>query len=148
MSKLARDHRNSDVIKIQIARKQLNLTDEEYQTILQSKGGVLSSKDLDHEGRKRVLAYMERLGFKPKASATSKRPARPTPSADALPLVRRIRAQLISLDRKPDEYADGIAKQMLGAEAPQFFEWLHLRDLERVSQALTYQQNRTGAPTK
>ena len=30
MSKLARDHRNSDVIKIQIARKQLNLTDEEY----------------------------------------------------------------------------------------------------------------------
>jgi hypothetical protein len=28
--------------------------------------------------------------------------------------VRRIRAQLISLDHKPDEYADGIAKQMLG----------------------------------
>jgi phage gp16-like protein len=148
MSKLARDHRNSDVIKIQIARKQLHLTDEEYLTILQTYGGVQSSKDLDHEGRKRVLAYLERLGFKPKAAASAKRPSRPTPSADALPLVRRIRAQLISLDRKPDSYADGIAKQMLGDAAPRFFEWLSPRDLEKVSQALTYQQNRTGAPTK
>lgn len=147
MSKLARDNRNSDVIKIQIARKQLHLTDEGYQTILQTYGGVQSSKDLDHDGRKRVLAYMERLGFKPKASPNSKRPARPTPSADALPMVRRIRAQLISLDRKPDDYADGIAKQMLGVAAPQFYEWLPLRDLERLSQILTHHQRRTGAPT-
>jgi phage gp16-like protein len=147
VSKLARDNRNSDVIKIQIARKQLQLTDEGYQTILQTYGGVQSSKDLDHEGRKRVLAYMERLGFKPKASPNAKRPSRPTPSVDALPMVRRIRAQLISLDRKPDDYADGIAKQMLGAAAPQFFEWLSLRDLDRLSQILTHHQRRTGAPT-
>ncbi|MDO8774275.1 MAG: hypothetical protein Q7K57_37290 [Burkholderiaceae bacterium] len=54
----------------------------------------------------------------------------------------------ISLDRKPDEYADGIAKQMLGDETPAFFEWCHVRDLDRISKALTYQQNRTGASTK
>jgi phage gp16-like protein len=148
MSKLARDHRNGDMIKIQIAKKQLNLSDEEYRSILLGRGGVESSKDLDHAGRKRVLEYLETLGFKPKASANPKRPARPTPSADALPLVRRIRAQLISLDRKPDEYADGIAKQMFGDTTPEFFEWCHVRDLERISQALTYQQNRTGAKTK
>lgn len=148
MSKLARDHRNGDVIKIQIAKKELHLTDDEYRAILLSQGGAESSKDLDHAGRQRVLDYLKTLGFKPKAAANPKRPARPTPSADALPLVRRIRAQLISLDRKPDEYADGVAKQMLGTEAPEFFEWCHLRDLEGISKALTYQQNRMGANTK
>lgn len=148
MSNLARDHKNSAMVKIHIAKKQLNLTDEDYRTILQSKGGVSSSKDLDHAGRERVLAYFQKLGFKPKAATKSKRPARPTPSVDAALLVRRIRAQLISLDRKPDEYADGIAKQMLGTDAPQFFEWCHLRDLTKISQALAVEQNRKGAPTK
>ncbi|MDO8776239.1 MAG: regulatory protein GemA [Burkholderiaceae bacterium] len=148
MSKLARDHRNSDVIKIQIAKKELNLPDDQYRAILVAQGGVDSSKDLTHEGRQRVLAYLQKQGWKPKASTKPKRPARPTPKADALPLVKRIRAQLISLDRLPDTYADGIAKQMFGDAAPQFFEWCPIRDLERISQALTYQQKRTGAATK
>lgn len=147
MSNLARDHRNSAIVKIQIAKKQLNLTDEDYRAILIAKGGTDSSTKLDHEGRQRVLSYFETLGWKPKAGVKTKRPERPTPSSDALPLVRRIRAQLISLDRLPDEYADGIAKQMLGDAAPQFFEWCHCRDLEKISQALSYQQNRTGAAT-
>lgn len=148
MSKLARDHRNSDMVKIHIAKKQLGLADEDYRAILLTQGGADSSKGLDHSGRQRVLTYFKFLGFKPVAAIKSKRPARPTPSADALPLVRRIRAQLISLDRLPDDYADGIAKQMLQDAAPQFFEWCHVRDLEKISQALTYQQRRTGAPTK
>lgn len=146
MSKLARDHRNSDLAKIHLAKKALAMTDEDYRAMLWTQGRVHSAADLDHTGRQRVLAHLKACGFKPAASKTANRPARPTPSADALPLVRRIRAQLISLDRKPDTYADGIAKQMLGDEAPQFFEWCHVRDLERISQALTYQQNRTGAP--
>jgi phage gp16-like protein len=148
MSNLARDHRNSAIVKIQIAKKQLSLTDEDYRAILKSQGGVDSSKKLDHDGRQRVLTYLETLGFKPKASGKTKRPSRPTPSTDALPLVRKIRAQLISLNRLPDEYADGIARQMLADETPKFFEWCNIRDLERISQALAYQQKRTGAPTK
>lgn len=148
MSNLARDHRNSDISKIHIAKKQLNLSEEEYRSILSGRGGADSAKDLDYSGRKCVLAYFEKRGFKPKASATTKRPSRPTPSADALPLVRRIRAQLISLDRLPDAYADGIAKQMLGEAAPKFFEWCHPADLYRISQALGVEQNRKGAPTK
>jgi phage gp16-like protein len=152
MSKLARNHRNSDLVKIHIAKKQLNLSDDEYRAILSGRGGADSAKDLDHAGRQRVLDYFKTRGFKPKAgasaSAGAKRPARPTPSVDALPLVRRIRAQLISLDRLPDEYADGIAQQMLGQDAPQFFEWCSLPDLGRISQALTYQQKREGAPEK
>ena len=160
MSKLARNHRNSDLVKIHIAKKQLDLSDDEYRAILSGRGGADSAKDLDHAGRQRVLDYFKTRGFKPKASASAsagagasasasaKRPARPTPSADALALVRRIRAQLISLGRLPDEYADGIAKQMLQEAAPQFFEWCSLHDLGRISQALTYQQKREGAQTQ
>lgn len=148
MSKLARDHRNSDLAKIHVAKKQLCMTEEDYRAMLWTQGRVESASDLDHIGRQRVLEHLKACGFKPVASVKTNRPKRPTPSSDALPLVKRIRAQLISLDRKPDEYADGIAKQMLGDEAPKFFEWCHPRDLDQISKALTYQQNRTGAPTK
>lgn len=141
MSKLARDHKNGDFIKIQIAKKQLNLSDEDYRAILVSKGGVDSSKDLDHDGRQRVLAYFETLGFKPKSPASAKRPSRPTPSPDKVKLVRRIRAQLISLNRLPDSYADGIAHQMFGL---QFYEWATPSQLHAISAALGVEQRKKG----
>jgi len=37
---------------------------------------------------------------------------------------------------------------MLGDTAPKFFEWCHLTDLYRISQALGVEQNRKGAPKK
>ncbi len=145
MSNLARDHKNSAMIKIHIAKKQLNLADEDYRAILIAKGGVSSSKDLDHAGRDRVLAYFQTLGFKPKAAANPKRPTRPTPAPEKLKLVRRIRAQLISLDRLPDTYADGIAKQMFGVD---FYEWATPEQLHKISAALGVQQAKKGVPTK
>ena len=145
MSTLARDHKNSAMVKIHIAKKQLNLDDETYRTILASKGGVSSSKDLDHAGRERVLTYFQKLGFKPKAAANPKRPARPTPAPEKLKLVRRIRAQLISLDRLPDTYADGIAKQMFSVD---FYEWATPEQLHKISAALGVQQVKKGVPTK
>lgn len=147
MSKLARDHRNADLAKIHVAKKQLQMTDEDYRAMLWTQGRVHTASELDHAGRQRVLDHLRACGFKPVATAKTRRPKRPTPSADALPLVRRIRAQLISLDRKPDEYADGIAKQMLQDQAPEFFEWCHPRDLHKISQALGVEQQRKGAPT-
>lgn len=147
MSKLARDNRNADIKKIHVAKRQLNMSDEDYRAMLWTQGRVHSSSDLDFAGRRNVLDYLRSLGFKPAAAKKSARPKRPTPSSDALPLVRRIRAQLISLDRKPDEYADGIAKQMLGDSAPEFFEWCTPHDLHKISQALGIEQRRRGAPT-
>jgi phage gp16-like protein len=140
--------RNADLAKIHVAKKQLGMSEDDYRAMLWTQGRVTSSKDLDHAGRAKVLDYLKQVGFKAAAAKSIKRPSRPTPSADALPLVRRIRAQLISLGRLPDTYADGVAKQMLGDDAPQFFEWCTPSVLTRISQALTYQQNRTGAPTK
>lgn len=149
MSKLARDNRNRDIKVIQIARRQLALSDDDYYTIIASVGGgVRSSTELDALGRARVLAHLAKLGFKVMTKPTStRRPRRPQPAPDRLPLVRRIRAQLISLDRKPDEYADGIVKQMLGDQAPEFYEWCEPRDLHKVSQALGIEQHRRGAAT-
>jgi len=99
MSKLARDHRNAELGKIHLAKKDLCMTDEEYRAMLWSVGRVNSAKDLDYAGRH-------------------------------------------------DEYADGIARQMLGADAPQFFEWLHTDALHRLSAALGVEQRRKGAPTR
>jgi phage gp16-like protein len=148
MSKVARDNRNRDITLIQIGRRQLCLTDENYYAIIRAQGGAESSKDLDAIGRAKVLAYLTRLGFKPTSKpGTPKRPRRPDPAPDRKPLVRRIRAQLISLGHKPDEYADGIVKQMLGAEAPEYFEWCEPRDLYKLSQALGVEQQRRGAAT-
>lgn len=145
MSKLARDHRNSDLVKIHIAKKQLGLADPDYRAILISKGGADSSKDLDHAGRQRVLDYLKTLGFKPSAAKQTKRPARPTPAPEKLKLIRRIRAQLISLDRLPDTYADGIAHQMFGL---QFYEWGTPDQLHAITAALGVMQRKQGVPTQ
>jgi phage gp16-like protein len=149
MGKLARDNRNREITIIQIARRQLQLPDVQYYDLLRELGGgATSSKDLDAIGRSAVIKHMKVLGFLPTQSRSTKRPRRPLPSSDRLPLVRRIRAQLISLDHKPDEYADGVAKQMLGENAPEYFEWCEPRDLLKISQALGVEQQRKGAPTR
>lgn len=145
MSKLARDHRNTDLAKIHLAKKALGMSDEDYRAMLWTHGRVDSAAKLDHAGRQRVLAHFRACGFKPIPSENTKRPKRPTPSTDALPMVRRIRAQLISLGNLPDTYADGIAQQMLGQHAPEFFEWCTPHDLYRITQALGVEQQRKGA---
>lgn len=143
MSKLARDHRNSDLAKIHVAKKSLGMSDEDYRAMLWTQGRVTTAADLDHVGRQRVLDHLKACGFKPSASKTAKRPARPTPAPEKIKLVRRIRAQLISLDHLPDTYADGIAKQMFGLE---FYEWATPDQLHAITAALAVEQRRKGVP--
>lgn len=145
MSKLARDHRNTDLAKIHVAKKQLGMTEDDYRAMLWTQGRVKTSSDLDHAGRQRVLDHLKACGFKPVASAQTKRPARPTPAPDKLKLIRRIRAQLISLGNLPDTYGDGIAKQMFGL---QFYEWATHDQLHSITAALAAEQRKKGAPTK
>lgn len=145
MSKLARDHRNADLAKIHVAKKQLNMSDDDYRAMLWTQGRVHSSKDLDHAGRASVLDYLKAIGFKAEAKASTRRRQRPTPAPEKLKLVRRIRAQLISLKNLPDTYADGISKQMYGVE---FYEWCNPDQLHAISAALAAQQRKLGAPTQ
>jgi hypothetical protein len=153
MSKLARDNRNRDIRRIHTMQRALGQSPADAESLKLSVTGVSSSADMSHEQRARYIRHLQGLvdalpRDKAAKAPTKARPRRPTPSADAAPLVRRIRAQLISLDRLPDAYADGIAKQMLGDQAPKFFEWCQTRDLYKISQALGVEQQRKGAPTK
>lgn len=146
-----RDLRSSDLAKIHIAKKELGLSADDYTALLRAVCQVDSASKLDVAGRAKLLAHFRKIGWKPGASSGGRpatvsrpRPSRPTPSVDAAPLVRRIRAQLISLGNLPDSYADGIAHQMLGEQAPKYFEWCHLTDLYKISQALGVEQRRKG----
>jgi len=61
MSKLARDNRNRDLTAIHVAKRTHGLTDEVYRQILMSQTGVDSARDLDYEGRQKVLKYLNSL---------------------------------------------------------------------------------------
>ena len=89
------------------------MSDDDYSAMLGRRGRVHTSKDLDHIGDASVLDYLKAIGFKPVWKLDAK--GLPARSADKLKVMRPIRAQLMSVDHKPDTYADGIArKQMSG----------------------------------
>lgn len=141
---------------IHIIKSRLGLSDDDYRFYLREACGKDSCKAMNPLELAKARQYFDNMANRSgapqatavAASAKAKRPKRPIPSPDKLPLVKRIRAQLISLGRKPDSYADGIAKQMLGDNCPTFFEWCHPADLTRITQALGFQQRREGAATK
>lgn len=49
---------------LHVAKNRLGLTDGDYRSALSLYGGVESSKELQLEGFRNVLAYLERIGFK------------------------------------------------------------------------------------
>jgi phage gp16-like protein len=139
------DTRKRDLALIHIAKKQTDIAEETYRAKLQEIGGVSSSSDLDQKGRAAILAYFNTIGFKPTGTkGGAKRPKRPTPAPENAALCRKIRAQLISLGRLPDTYADGIAKQAFTVD---FYEWCTPEQLRKISTMLAAEQKRKGAAT-
>lgn len=137
--------RKRDLATIHIAKAAINLDDQTYRAKLLELGGVDSSSKLDQQGRARVIAYLKAAGWKPTATkGGSKRPKRPTPAPENVKLCKRIRAQLISLGKLPDTYADGISKQAFGVD---FYEWCTPDQLHKVSAMLAAEQRRKGAAT-
>jgi len=49
---------------IHVAKQQLGIVDEDYRAVLQRAAGVSSSRDLDETGFDKVMAELERLGFR------------------------------------------------------------------------------------
>jgi phage gp16-like protein len=85
----ASQHRRSMIAKIQIARQQLQIAEDDYRQIVLEESGETSLKTLDDARLDKVLARMKRLGFKPIPKAG----ARP---ADH-PVAKKARALWISL---------------------------------------------------
>lgn len=144
---MATDTRRRDLASIHIAKKATDIDDGTYRAKVQEIGGVSSAADLDQAGRAKLLAYFKSIGWQPtgtKGTGATQRPKRPTPAVEVAAQCRKIRAQLISLGRLPDTYADAIAKKSFGVD---FYEWLTPEQLHKLTAMLSFEQKRKGAPT-
>ena len=128
------NRRNAELAKIHLAKKQLQLDEETYRAMLWTVGRVQSARDLDAGGRARVLEHLEARGFRPH------RRGRSVPAGERVPLVRKIRAQLMTAKR-PDAYADGLARKMFGVDR---FEWCQPEQLRKIIAALAKDAGRHG----
>ncbi|WP_165669339.1 gp16 family protein [Metapseudomonas otitidis] len=127
---------------IQIARRQLDMDDDAYRAMLMRTAGVESSKALTPRQIGRVLAELERLGFKStspkKVPAKGRQTAEPAPERAAL--IGKIERQLAEAERTI-AYADGMARRMFKVER---VEWCDPDQLRRLVAALAYDAQRHG----
>ncbi|KZE34162.1 gp16 family protein [Crenobacter luteus] len=124
--------------KIHIAKKELGLDDATYRAMLQSVAGVSSSKDLSDAGVTRVLAHLQRCGWKPKAAA--KVGKKPSVGRGRQALVGKVEA-LLAEAKRPWCYAEAMAKRMFGVEK---VDWLEPEQLVKLVAALSYDAKRHG----
>lgn len=132
--------RNSDLAKIHIAKKQLGMDDETYRVMLRLHGSVDSSKDLDPAGAAKVLAHLNRCGFK----VTAKQGKRPVAAPGCGELMSKIEAQLADAGR-PWSYVDSMSKRMFAVDK---VSWLNSEQLMKIVAALAYDANRRAKAAK
>ncbi len=70
MSKLARDHRNSELATIHIARASLGWSDDHYRSVLRAVCATDTAATLDSAGRQFFIAHLKKCGWNPKLQAT------------------------------------------------------------------------------
>lgn len=133
-------YRNSELAKIHIAKKELDLDDDTYREILRAVGGVESSKDLSPLGRAKVLEYLKTKGFTGKKAAY---PGRPN-TTDGRPQLKKIEA-LLAEAKRPWSYAVAIAEQMFKKKR---LEWCDSNELSGVIAALIKDAERHGRRVK
>jgi len=134
---MSKPPRNIELGKIHMAAKQLGLKDDVYRDMLWNVADVRSSKDLDEQGRKKVLDHLKKCG----AVFKSNKRIKPTTSKKAL--VGKVRAFMAEAKR-PDSYADGMAKRMFSVDC---YEWLDAGQLHKLVAALTYDAKRHNRRT-
>ena len=83
---------------LNVARRQLGLSEDDYRRILRERGGVASARDLDAAAFKRVVDHLERLGF---VSTARRRELARRPDMAST-------AQLTKIDALWTAYTDGV----------------------------------------
>lgn len=137
--------RTREIRLIQIGKRQLDMAEEAYRTMLWTVARVHSSTELDHAGRQKVLAHLQACGFTPKARPgqqnrhTAERP-RTFDSEDRRKQWRKVEA-LLTKARRPWAYAAGMAKRMFALDSLDFCTPEHL---QKLIAALEYDKQRTG----
>jgi phage gp16-like protein len=133
--------RNPSLAKIHIAKKQLGMDDATYRAMLLQHGGASSSKDLSPIGLAKVLAHLEKSGFKPAPAKAAAR-SRPAVGADREPMMRKVGALLADAGR-PWAYADGVAKRLFANTTKvERIEFCDVAHLTKVVAALSFDAKR------
>jgi phage gp16-like protein len=137
--------RRAMLAKVHLAKKQLQLAEDDYRQILLDETGRRSAGDCTEAELERALKRFEAQGFKPlpkSGAAPANRPAQH-------PVARKARALWISLYhlgavRSPDEKAlEAFAKRQLGCER---LVWANQSDGYRLIEALKAMAERNGWP--
>lgn len=139
-------HRRAMLAKIHVAKKELQLVDDDYRQILLDAAGRTSAADCTEAELERVLKRLEEIGFKPVSKkagpGTSTRPAQH-------PVARKARALWISLYHlgavhSPNEKAlESFARRQLGCER---LVWADQSQGFRLIEALKAMADRHGWP--
>lgn len=132
--------RKAELAKIHLAKKDLALPEDEYRSLLLLVTGKTSAKDLDWQGRKKLLDHFKKIGFKVKAKPAGR--ARPNVGTDRAARMRKVEALLADAGRSW-AYADGLVKKLFasttGVERIEFCDGDHLA---KVIAALTIDAKR------
>jgi Mu-like prophage protein gp16 len=131
------DRRNAELAKIHIAQKQLALDDATYRAMLWSIAGIRSAKELDGNGRKKVLEHLKACGFKGRQRTVGTYPGRPH-NIETNPQLQKVEALLADAGR-PWKYADSMTQRMFNVDRVAF---CNPDQLQRLIAALTYDQQR------
>lgn len=132
--------RNSQLAKIHKAKKQLDLDDATYRSLLMRVTGKGSCADMSTAQRNAVIAEFVRLGFKAENVEGRKAVFAGKPKNMDEPMLKKVEALLADSSR-PWSYAHAMAKQMFSVTR---VEWLHHNQLHKLVSALQVDANRRG----
>lgn len=133
----ASQHRRSMIAKVQIARQQLGMVEDDYRQIVMDQTGKMSLKDASEVQLARVLDVMKSKGFKPL----------PGKKAASHPMALKARALWISLfhlgavHNVSEQALEAFAKRQLGCEK---LQWARQSDAFRLIEALKAMAVRHG----
>lgn len=139
----AAELRRKDLSIIHLAKKDLQISDDEYRDLLLGLTGKTSSAQLDWQGRRLLIEHFKKLGFKVKGSATD-RPA-PNVAIDRQAQIGKIEALLADAGR-PWAYADGLVKKLFASTSQvERIEFCDSEHLAKVIAALVIDADRRSA---
>lgn len=105
---------------LHVAKKELQLADEDYQSVLLLYGGVESSKYMTQEGFKRVMNHFEWLGFTSTAAARPYKAPRRDPAGIPYPAqLQMIQSLFDQLGWPEGERQRGFCQRVIKKSWPQ-----------------------------
>jgi len=128
------------IAKVHVAKKQLNLDDDDYRQIMLDEAGVMSAADADEAGLKAVVRRFEGLGFKPL-------PKKGLPRAAQSPMAKKARALWISLyhlgevRNRSEKALEAFAQRQLKCER---MAWADQSQAHKLIEALKAMAERGG----